>query len=65
VPAAVVEAVDSTGAGDAFVGALAVRLAEGAGLVEAARFAVQVAGVSVTRRGAQASYPRRDEVPAP
>ncbi|MBB1484265.1 ribokinase [Tessaracoccus sp. MC1865] len=63
IAAAVVEAVDTTGAGDAFVGALAVRLAEGSGLAEAASFAAQVAGVAVTRRGAQASYPRRDEVP--
>jgi ribokinase len=52
-----VEAVDTTGAGDAFTGALAAKLAEGAELVEAARFAVKVAAISVTRRGAQPSYP--------
>ena len=62
VPTTRVDPVDTTGAGDAFVGALAVRLDEGASLVEAARFATLVAGISVTRRGAQASYPDRAEV---
>lgn len=64
VPAVKAEAVDTTGAGDSFVGALAVRLAEGAGLVEAARFAAKVAAVAVTRSGAQASYPTRAELQA-
>lgn len=58
VPAPTVTAVDTTGAGDAFVGALAHRLAEGDGLVEAARFAVRVGAYAVTGQGAQASYPR-------
>jgi ribokinase len=57
VGAPVVEPVDTTGAGDAFTGALAVSLARGAGLVAAASFAVRVAAVSVTRPGAQPSYP--------
>ena len=57
-----VAAVDTTGAGDAFVGALVTQLAAGDDLVEAARRAVRVAAVSVTRRGAQASYPTRGEV---
>jgi ribokinase len=52
-----VRAVDTTGAGDAFTGALASLLAEGASLGDAARFAVKVAAISVTRRGAQPSYP--------
>ena len=59
-----VHAVDSTGAGDAFCGALAQALADGADLVEAARWAVRVAAVSVTRVGAQSGLPRRAEVPA-
>jgi len=59
-----VHAVDSTGAGDAFCGALAQALADGADLVEAARWAVRVAAVSVTRVGAQSGLPRREEVPA-
>ena len=58
-----VQAVDTTGAGDAFCGALAQALAEGAELVEAARWAVRVAAVSVTRIGAQGGLPRRADVP--
>jgi ribokinase len=58
-----VRAVDTTGAGDAFCGALAQALAEGAELVEAARWAVRVAAVSVTRIGAQGGLPRREELP--
>jgi ribokinase len=57
-----VEAVDTTGAGDAFTGALAARLAGGDELAEAARFAVKVAAISVTRRGAQPSYPTVGEL---
>ena len=59
-----VEAVDSTGAGDAFCGALAEAMAGGATVVEAARWAVRVAAVSVTRPGAQGGLPRREDVPA-
>jgi ribokinase len=54
--------VDTTGAGDAFAGALVTQLAAGDDLVAAARRAVRVAAVSVTRSGAQASYPTRGEV---
>lgn len=57
-----VTAVDTTGAGDAFAGALAAALAEGVDLVEAARRAVRVAAVSVTRHGAQPSYPTAAEL---
>ena len=60
-----VEAVDSTGAGDAFVGALVHRLAAGDALIDAARHATQVGAFAATRRGAQMSYPRTgDELPA-
>lgn len=59
-----VRAVDTTGAGDAFVGAVACELASGAGLVEAVRFATAVSAVSVQRLGAQASYADRAEVEA-
>jgi ribokinase len=58
-----VEAVDTTGAGDAFCGALAEAMAGGATVVEAARWAVRVAAVSVTRAGAQGGLPRREDVP--
>ncbi|MGC7093272.1 ribokinase [Amycolatopsis lurida] len=57
-----VEAVDTTGAGDAFTGALAASLADGASLADAARLAVKVAAFSVTRSGAQPSYPRAGEL---
>jgi len=59
-----VEAVDTTGAGDAFCGALAEAMAGGATVVEAARWAVRVAAASVTRPGAQGGLPRREDVPA-
>ena len=62
VPALPVEPVDTTGAGDAFAGALAARLAAGDALVDAARYAVVAAALSTTGRGAQRSYPTRDRV---
>lgn len=52
-----VDAVDTTGAGDAFVGAFAVGLAAGRSAGSAARVAIACATESVTRSGAQASYP--------
>jgi ribokinase len=55
---------DTTGAGDVFSGALAVALADGTPLVDAARFANAAAAISVTRRGAQPSAPRRGEINA-
>ncbi|MEN6392274.1 MAG: PfkB family carbohydrate kinase, partial [Anaerolineaceae bacterium] len=61
VPAYAVQAVDTTAAGDCFVGAIAVGLAEGKSLVEAAHFASAAAAISVTRYGAQPSMPTREE----
>ncbi|MCZ7414392.1 MULTISPECIES: ribokinase [unclassified Streptomyces] len=63
VPAPRVEAVDSTGAGDAFTGALAWRLARGDGLATAVRFAVRAGAASVAQPGAQSSYPSPGELP--
>lgn len=57
-----VTAVDSVGAGDAFCGAFAVALAEGATPVEAARFGAAAGAFAVTRPGAAASLPSRPEV---
>ncbi|MGB5953016.1 MAG: ribokinase [Ornithinimicrobium sp.] len=51
-----VEAVDTTGCGDAFTGALAHSMAAGSSLVEAATMAAEVAAQAATRDGAQASY---------
>jgi ribokinase len=55
VPAPAVKVVDTTGAGDAFVGALAARLAAGHDLGAATRFAVRVASEATTTRGARLS----------
>lgn len=62
VGAPAVDVVDTTGAGDAFAGALAFGLSRGDSLVEAAKFAARVAATSVTRPGAQPSYPGPAEV---
>jgi ribokinase len=62
VPAIKVNAVDATAAGDAFTGSLAVGLARGHGLFEAACFANYVAALSVTKMGAQSSMPNAQEV---
>lgn len=62
VPAMEVKTVDTTAAGDAFTGSLAVGVAQGRSLCEAALFANQVAAFSVTRLGAQPSMPTRQEL---
>ncbi|MEU0845147.1 ribokinase [Streptomyces sp. NPDC005962] len=62
VPSVPVEAVDTTGAGDAFTGALAWRLGVGDDLETAVRYAVRVGAAAVTRAGAQVSFPTADEV---
>src|SRR5947209_8026838 len=62
VPAPGVNAVDTTAAGDVFNGALAVALCENTGLLNAVRFACDAASLSVTKPGAQASVPYRNEV---
>lgn len=61
VPSPPVQPVDTTGAGDAFAGALALRLAAGEELVGAARFACRVGAFSCTGHGAQPSYPRSED----
>jgi ribokinase len=59
-----VTAVDTTAAGDTFIGALAVGLVEGMNLDAAAKFALKAASLSVTRKGAQTSIPYRADVSA-
>ncbi|MEU3407946.1 ribokinase [Streptomyces sp. NPDC006670] len=61
VPAPRVRAVDTTAAGDTFVGALAVALGEGRPVREALRWASVAASLSVQRPGAQSSMPTRTE----
>jgi ribokinase len=56
IPAPVVDVVDTTGAGDAFVGALAARLAAGDDLFAAVQTGVAAGSFAVTRLGAQSSY---------
>jgi len=56
--------VETTGAGDAFVGGFAAAMARGTDPVEAARFGCAVAGISVTRPGTAPSMPRLAEVEA-
>ena len=64
IPGFKVRAVDATGAGDVFNGAIVVALAEDRALLEAARFASAAAAISVTRFGAQPSAPTRQEIEA-
>ncbi|MFN3648459.1 MAG: ribokinase [Armatimonadota bacterium] len=64
VPGRRVEAVDTTAAGDAFSGALAVGVSEGLEFREAVRRAVAASALSVTRLGAQDSLPTRAELEA-
>ncbi|MGP4088223.1 ribokinase [Streptomyces sp. KR55] len=59
-----VDAVDTTGAGDAFTAALAWKLGAGASLAEAAAYAARVGAAAVTKRGAQESFPTAAEVAA-
>jgi ribokinase len=60
VPAIKVTAVDTTGAGDSFVGTFAAKLHEGAEI--AMRTGCIAAGLSVTKKGAQSSYPTYEEI---
>lgn len=64
VPGRVVKAVDTTGAGDCFVGALAAQLADGVPLRAALTFANAAASISVQRMGAGPSMPTAAEVAA-
>jgi len=57
-----VKVVDTTAAGDAFVGGFAVALAEGRPLSDAVRFANAAGALAVTKLGAQPSLPTRQEV---
>ena len=61
-PAVAVQAVDTTAAGDAYIGALAVALAEDRSVADSLGFAAVAAGLAVTRLGAQPSLASREEV---
>lgn len=62
LPAHEITAVDTTAAGDAFNGALAVALAEGKPILEAVRYGMAAGAMAATKRGAQPSLPTRDAV---
>jgi ribokinase len=62
VPAEPTQVVDTTGAGDAFTGALAAALSAGADLVDAVRIGVRAGTYAVGRPGAQASFARAAEL---
>ncbi len=62
IAAPTVQAIDTTAAGDEFNGAYAVASREGASKIDACRFAVHAAALSVTRLGSQASMPSRQEL---
>lgn len=64
IPASKVSVVDSTGAGDAFVGALAHFLDLGLDIFESADRATRVATISVQGKGTQSSFPSKAELPA-
>ena len=56
------EAVDTTAAGDTFCGAVCVGLSEGKSILDSVRMAARAAAISITRMGAQASIPYRNEL---
>jgi len=62
IPAFEVEAVDTTGAGDTFCGAIVAGLGKGKELIEAVKFATAASAICVTRMGAQPSIPNEEEV---
>lgn len=56
--------IDTTGAGDAFVGGFAAALSRGAGPLQAVRFGCATAGIAVTRRGTAPAMPMLSEIEA-
>lgn len=63
-PAYKVQAIDTTAAGDSFIGAIAVGLSEGMSYEQVIPFATAVGALTVTKEGAQSSLPFRSEVEA-
>ena len=61
-PSFKVEAIDTTAAGDTFVGALVTRLSSGDDIAAAATYANKASSITVTRKGAQQSIPTKEEL---
>ena len=64
IPVEPVKALDTTGAGDAFVGSLAFFLAAGKSLSDSIKRANRIAAVSVQSSGTQTSFPEAKDLPA-
>lgn len=62
IPAYKVKAIDTTAAGDSFLGGFIAKLCETKNVEEALKFATAVSAIVVTRKGAQDSIPTREEV---
>jgi ribokinase len=62
IPSYKIKVMDTTAAGDVFVGAVATCLSEGEGILEAARWATAASALTVTKLGAQASIPFRNDI---
>lgn len=63
IPGVSATTVDTTGAGDGFIGGVLYSLSLGESLLDACRLGVRVGAYSVTTKGAQSSYPSRDDLP--
>ncbi|CAM4352613.1 ribokinase [Comamonas aquatilis] len=63
-PAPVVSVVDTTAAGDTFLGAMVTRLAEGSALADAVPWGIRAASLCIGKAGAQPSIPTREQVQA-
>lgn len=62
IPAIPQKAIDTTGAGDAYNGAFAAAIAEGCDIQKAVRFATASASLSVTKKGAAESMPKKHDI---
>lgn len=62
IPSKKVEAIESTGAGDSYIGAFAYKILEGKRFIDAAKFATLAGALTVTKVGAQSSMPSLDDI---
>ena len=62
IPADTVNAVETTGAGDSFIGGIGYAIINGMNIFEACRFATKCSAITVCRMGAQDSMPRLQEL---